>query len=199
MAIKKSSPEMIELKPINKKMVTIKIIGDSPLIVHAWSAKAKKEMLDKQMKKAKGPKVAKNPEQDYEDAFYRLANGKPGFPTIGIKAAAVSAAGRFADGMKMTEVKGSFHILGELVEIKGEPKMREDMVRIGMGTADIRYRPEFTEWTADLLVQYNPDAISLEQIVNILNLAGFGVGIGEWRVEKDGHYGMFHVADGKGK
>jgi hypothetical protein len=30
--------------------------------------------------------------------------------------------------------------------------------------------------------------------VNLFNTAGFGVGIGEWRSEKDGQHGMFHVA-----
>lgn len=190
----KIQEQVIDLKRINIQRATVEIVGDSPLIVHAWSAKAKKEMLDKQMKKAKGPKIAKDPERDYQDAFYRLPNGKPGFPTIAFKAAAVSAAGRFADGMKMTEVRGSFHIEGELVEIHGEPNMREDMVRIGMGTADIRYRPEFKEWRVLLPIRYNADAISLEQIVNLFNMAGFGVGVGEWRPEKDGLFGMFHVA-----
>jgi hypothetical protein len=72
--------------------------------------------------------------------------------------------------------------------------MREDMVRVGMGTADIRYRPEFTEWSVKLPIKYNADAISLDQLVNLFTLAGFGVGVGEWRPERDGQYGMFHVA-----
>ena len=185
---------VVELRAINIRRAVVELVGDSPLIVHAWSAKAKKGMLDKQMKRAKGPKIAKDPERDYEEAFYRMGNGTPGFPTIAFKAAAVAAAGRFSDGMKMTEVRGSFHIEGELVEIIGAPSMREDMVRISMGTADIRYRPEFKVWRVKLPIRYNADAISLEQIVNILNMAGFGVGVGEWRPEKDGLYGMFHVS-----
>jgi hypothetical protein len=186
--------EVVELKAIELKHILLELEGDSPLIVHAWSAKAKKEMLDKQMKKAKSAKTAKDPERDYEEAFYRLPNGKPGFPTIGFKQSAVSAGGRFSDGLKMTELRGSFFIEGELVEIIGDPRMREDMVKIAMGTADIRYRPEFPEWRVKLPIKYNAAAISLEQLVNLFNLAGFGVGVGEWRPEKDGQYGMFHVA-----
>jgi hypothetical protein len=187
----------IDLKKINIQQAIVELIGDSSLIVHAWSAKAKKEILDKQMKRAKGPKVSKNPEQDYKDAFYRMEDGKPGFPSIAFKAAAVSAGGRFSDGMKMTEIRGMFHIDGELVEIIGNPTMREDMVRVGMGKADIRYRPEFKNWRVKLPVRYNADAISLEQIVNLFNMAGFGVGVGEWRPERDGLFGMFHVATGE--
>ncbi len=186
--------KVIELKKINIQYSTIELVGDSPLIVHAWSEKVKKGMLDKQMKKAKGAQQAKDPQRDYEESFYRLPDGTPGFPAIGFKAAAVSAAGRFAEGMKMTEVRGSFHIPCELVEIEGDPNMREDMVRVGMGTADIRYRPEFKVWRTKLPIRYNADAISLEQIVNLFNQAGFGVGVGEWRPEKKGSYGMFHVA-----
>ena len=78
--------------------------------------------------------------------------------------------------------------------IEGKSNMREDMVRIGMGTADVRYRPEFKEWRVKLPIRYNEDAISLDQIVNLFNLGGFGVGIGEWRPEKRGVHGMFHVA-----
>jgi hypothetical protein len=65
--------------------------------------------------------------------------------------------------------------------IDGEPNMREDMVRVGMGTADIRYRGEFksvARHVADF-VQRERDLI--EQIVNLFNIAGFGVGVGEWR------------------
>jgi len=183
----------VDLKKINIQRAEIQIIGDSPLIVHAWSHKAIEMMLDKQMKKAKTAKAAKDPDQDYHDCFYYTADGKFGFPSIAFKAAAVSAGGRFSDGLKMTELRGSFFIDGEMVEITGDPSKRRDMVRVGMGTADVRFRPEFKEWSAVLPIKYNADKISIEQIVNLFNLAGFGVGVGEWRPEKDGQFGMFHV------
>lgn len=190
---KEKETMMVEVKPINIMRTEIRIIGDTPLIVHAWSEKAKKEMLDKQMKKAKTAKPAKDPQKDYEDAFYRFLDGRPGFPATAFKAAAVSAGGRFSDGLKMTNLRGAFFVDGELIPIEGEPNMREDMVRVGMGTADIRYRPEFKQWACTLPIRFNADVISLEQIINLFNLAGFGVGVGEWRPEKDGQYGMFHV------
>ena len=124
-----------------------------------------------------------------------MENGDYGFPTIAFKQAAVSAGGRFSDGLKMTELRGSFFVEGELVKIEGAPRMREHPVRIGMGTADIRYRPEFVNWRVNLKIKYNSDKISLDQLVNIFNLAGFGVGVGEWRPEKDGQFGMFHVVN----
>jgi hypothetical protein len=192
-----ASLEVIEVKPINIKFTTINIVGDTPLIVHAWSEKVKKEMLDKQMKKAKTARGAKDPQEEYRSAFYYLPDGRYGFPAVGFKTAAVSAGGRFSEGLKMTELRGAFFVDGvdgtDLVAIEGEPTMREDMVRVGMGTADIRYRPEFRTWAASLRVRFNADKISIEQLVNLMNLAGFGVGIGEWRPERDGQFGCFHV------
>lgn len=181
----------IELPPLNIQNVTFMLVGDSPLIVHAWSEKAKRQMLDKQMKKATKGKEAKDPEADYEACFYRTETGAYGFPAIGLKAAMVSAA-RFVDA-KMTVLRGAVHIDAEMIEIVGEPRPREDMVRVGMGTADIRYRPEFPEWRSPVTIKFNASVISAEQIANLLNNAGFGVGIGEWRPERNGSYGRFHV------
>ena len=149
-------------------------------------------MLAKQAKKAR---EAKSPEHDYRESLYPHPNGGHGFPSIAFKAAAVSAC-RFADGGRMTGARGAFRIDGGVVKLKGKPTPREDMVRIGMGVADIRYRGEFRKWSADLAIRFNANALSAEQIVNLFNTASFGVGIGEWRPERNGRYGMFHVATG---
>lgn len=182
----------IDLPPINLQTMEITLVGDSPLICHAWSDKAKRMMLDKQMGKAQHKKDKKDPEQDFKDSLYHLPDGGFGFPAVAFKAAAVSAC-RFAEGVKMTEARGAFHINGEMVEVQGVPTPREDMVRVGMGTADIRFRGEFKQWRVTLNVRFNASALSPAQIVNLFNTAGFGVGVGEWRPERDGSYGMFHV------
>ena len=189
----KESTVAVEVPRIRIEHLLLTIVGDSPLICHRWSEKAKREMLDKQMKKAKTARAAKDPKEDYESSLYRIDNGKCGFPAVAFKAAAVGAC-RFADGMKMTEARGAFHVNGDIIPLEGKPQMREDMVRVGMGKADIRYRGEFLSWRTNLDISFNADAISKEQIVNLFNLAGFGVGVGEWRPEKDGSYGRFHVA-----
>lgn len=183
----------LAIPKIDIRQMEIKLIGDSPLICHAWSKKAIDMMLDKQMKKAKASKEAKDPQADYESSLYKLPDGGYGFPCVAFKAAAVGAC-RFSDGIKMTEARGAFHVVGEFAKLDGEPRPRQDMVRVGMGTADIRFRGEFVTWSVKLLVAYNGAALSPEQIVNLFNIAGFGVGVGEWRPEKDGSYGRFHVA-----
>ena len=189
----KTKEERLEVPRIELAGLQITVIGDSPLITHKWSDKAKKQMLDKQMKVAKTGKDAKDPERDFEESIYRDRDGDCAFPSVAFKNAAVSAC-RFTDGTKMTVARGAFHVEGEFVKIIGVPTPREDMVRVGMGTADIRYRAEFLGWSAVVRITYNKHAMSAEQIVNLFNLAGFGVGIGEWRPEKNGQFGRFHVA-----
>lgn len=194
MAAEKDAP--LKIPNIDVQTLQVTLIGDSPLICHKWSEKAKKEMLDKQMKKAKTARVAKDPDADYKASLYDHPEGGYGFPCVAFKAAAVGAC-RFAEGVKMTEARGAFHIVGELARIDGTPNMRDDMVRVGMGAADIRFRGEFKTWRVTLTIKFNGSAISPEQIINLLNIAGFGVGVGEWRPEKDGSYGRFHVATSK--
>lgn len=184
------SPEKIDIQ----RMV-LRIVGDSPLITHAWSTKAKLMMLNKQMKKGTQAKEAKDPEQDYQDSLYHLPDGGYGFPAIGIKASAIRGAKGL--GMVMSDTKAAFHIDGDLLKINGEPHPREDMVRVGMGTADIRYRGEFSDWSIDLPITFNARIVSAEQIVAMLDAGGFGTGIGEWRPEKDGQFGRFHVEGSK--
>jgi hypothetical protein len=183
----------ITLPPLDIRRITITLVGDSPLICHAWSEKAKRIMLGRQMKKAAEAKAAKDPEQDFLDSLYHLPGDRFGFPAVGFKSAAVDACSHIA-GVTKVAARGAFHIIGDMVEIDGLPTPREDMVRIAMGTADIRYRGEFRAWRAVLAIRYNAAMLSAEQIVHLFNTAGFAIGVGEWRPQRDGSFGMFHVA-----
>lgn len=215
--------ELIEIKPIEIKKVTLKLVGDTHLIMHAWSEKAKREMLEAQQQKSKGKKKEpKNPVFDFINSMYWL-EGKPevqnsmseedcekafmnaiengakfGFPVTAFKQAAISAAYRMGWSKDKVSLRGIFFIESNddgLIEIKSDtPIMREDMVRIGMGTADIRYRGEFRNWSTELVVSYNQNGnYNLENIINIINAGGYICGVGEWRPEKDGQNGMYHI------
>lgn len=204
--MKKTEDAIITIPAIDIRTFQLRLVGDSPLIVHAWSEKAKREMLEKQMKKATKGKEVRNPFKEFCDSLYWLSekpddptmedvqNAKFGFPVVAFKSAAVDGGYQSKVTSNKTTSRGAFHINGEFVEIEGEPEMREDMVRIGMGTADLRYRAEFKQWSVVLDIRYNANAMSMEQIINLFNIGGFACGIGEWRPAKDGQYGMFHVA-----
>lgn len=224
MAIAKKTEEVIEIRPIEIKKATVRIVGDTPLIMHAWSSKAKRMMLEAQTGKAKGKKTpVKRPAADFCESMYwmtgapeyddntpdeevmervceAIENGATfGFPVTAIKQAAQSGAYRLGWVKNQMEMRGAFFIEGDergLVQVHSDaPVLKEDMVRIGQGKADIRYRGEFRNWYMDLSIAYNASGnISLENIINAINAGGFTVGIGEWRPEKDGSYGTFHVS-----
>lgn len=209
--------EVVAIKPIEMQTVEVTIKGDTPLIMHAWSEKAKRMMLEAQQGKAKGKKKEiKNPVEDFINSMYWLTEpptegteeafeaaiakgAKFGFPVTAFKQAAISAAYRMGWVKDKMGLRGAFFIesdYGEMTEIKSDvPVMREDMVKVGMGTADLRYRGEFRNWSTTFRVKFNANGqFSLENIINIINAGGTICGVGEWRPERDGQNGMFHVA-----
>jgi len=199
----KAKREMVELKPISINEIQVQIVGDRPLIVNRWSEKALKNMQDKQAKKTV-TREPRDPDADYEASKYLLPDGSPGFPADGFKAAIVRAANDA--GMPMTKAREAFFVMGEyserdrrdLVRIEGEYRMRSDPVRLETGVASIAYRSELPEWQSILTIQYNSNRISAEQLINMLNVAGFGVGVGEWRPagrRSSGSFGRFHVIE----
>lgn len=189
-----TSTQTVTIPSPDLRRIDIGLVGLSPLICHRFSEKSRKAMLDKQQKKASKGREAKDPHANYLASLYPLPDGSGyGFPSVAFKAAAVRAGTDV--GLKMTDLRRAFHIEGELVPIQGEPRMREDVVRLNGRTADLRYRGEFPEWRTVLPVVYNASVISEEQLLNLLQYAGFGVGCGEWRPEKSGSFGMFRLAD----
>ena len=197
------------------KTVDLHIVGDSPLICHAWSEKAKLMMLGKQQKKATSAKEIRRPAVEFADSLYWLTEkpnldnvsdedaqailnevipkSKFGYPSLAFKSAAIYGAFQQKALDKKTTARGAIHIVGEFAEINGTPTPREDMARIGMGTADLRFRAEFKSWSTVLHIKYNSGALSLEQVVNLFSIGGFSNGVGDWRPAKDGTFGTFHI------
>ena len=190
----------------NLHEVVVRIIGTSELIVHKFSAKSIKQIEDIQAKKAK-TKSKRKPEDEYNDCFYRWSDGNQdadkgdhkwdgkstGVPSIAIKKAMVGAC-RQVD-MPMTLARQAFHVQGSVLKIENaEPYMRTDHVRIGVKQTAVRYRPSYPiGWSVDVPIVYDADVISIEQLLNLIERAGFSVGLCEHRPEKDGDKGMFKL------
>lgn len=195
--------DVIQIQRIAAEKLRVPIIGTAPLIVHRWSQKAKQQMLDAQQGR-KTPKQVRDPERDYEESLYRTDNGY-GFPVIAFKAATVSAGRFFGKSVPMTVVRQSLFMTGVpsadrseiLTPIHGEPKMREDMVRVGVGGTDLRYRGEFLDWTAELEVTYVASMLSRDSVLSLIDAGGMGVGVGEWRPEKKGQNGTFAIDESR--
>ena len=189
----------VEIRTIQRRQLLIPIEGTSPLIVNSFSKPKLDQIRDKQQKKARGPRLKRDPEAEYLASLYVMpGTGKPGekdtkygVPAVAFKKAAIDGC-RLIEGMHMTVGRLVFHVLedaGGLVQIthaKKSPHLREDPVRLqGKGKPlDLRYRGEFTKWRCVLRVEYSEGTISPEELINMINVAGFHVGIGEMRPEK---------------
>ena len=243
---KEGKPEVMELperatdrvviQRVPTEKARIKIVGDTPLLVHAWSEKVKKQLLDDMRDPNKDKKKKqhepKDPFADFVEAAYwitpqpqvrglpieeqeklfeeAIENGAQfGFPTVAIKKAAIMACYR-AGYIKSTGLMRSlFHVnavhgahVGSsqelaILEIEEPPECSEDVVKVGPfnnRVPDLRYRPSFRKWSIELeLSLIKTGMFTMDDIINAIDMSGFMNGIGEWRTEKDGEFGSYHV------
>lgn len=193
-----------KLLDLDLSTVVVNLQGITPFICHNWDWKNIKKMADKQAGVASKGREKRDPIADYEGAFYRLPDGRPGMKLIAFKNAAVTAVTSLGKEFTKVGARQAFFILRD--EIGGEltpihypedvpPVMRTDTVTVGQGGTDLRYRPEFSTWGVSLKIQFNTRVISQDQLINLINLGGFSVGVGEWRPEKNGDSGRFQVVN----
>jgi hypothetical protein len=190
------------------------LIGESPLITHAWSEKAKREMLAKMVKAVRHVKEERNPQEEFVSSLYHIGGGQFGFPVTAIKKAIWSQAHK-DKGIPKTEVQAGlwldFKLIQQrpalagvkcnmpLVRIYGaDPTTREDMVRIkgrGGTAANFAYPGEFWLWAMHLTGKFDPERIPPEVLAWLIENGDRATGIGDWRNERSGIVGAFRLAD----
>jgi len=187
----------ITLKPIVATKISFWIIGTSPLIQHAWTEKGLRMMRMTAAERKKQPKVARDPEAEAAASCYRTDGGEIGIPLTAFKSSLIGAAHKDF-GLEKTLLRKAFFIPStdskRIVPIEaGEYVVREDIVRIGANQTDLRYRPEFFPWRASIVAEIDTELLQMSDVANLVDRAGFSVGIGEWRPEKGGEYGRFKI------
>lgn len=187
----------LKIEPIRIKRVEFGIVGLSPLIQHAWSDKGLDMLRKTPAERRKVVKTARDPEAEAAAAAYRTETGDYGLPILAFKSALISASHKDI-GLEKTLVRKSLFFpcqdANKCVPLDcDEPVCREDIVRVGVGQTDLRYRPEFQRWGATLVCEIDASALSEQDLVNLINRAGFGVGLCEWRPEKGGEFGRFRL------
>ncbi len=197
------APVEVHIERLQRQTIHVPIEGITPLIVHAWDPKMRAALPGGENSSKKGRKKMEHPtaEEAYEASRYRCPDGTDGFPGAGFKAAIVDSYYLF-DGLVKKQLKTLIFVGGvgpeQLVPIVGEPQMREDVVRIGMGTANLRHRAMYPEWSAVLPITFLPSQISHQSVLALVDAAGLG-GIGEWRPSAPksttGTYGQFRLTE----
>jgi len=172
----------------------------SPLVIHAFADKAKQEIRDKQQKRAKKAKEQRDPAAECEAAKYIDSQGRECAPVTALKKSIITAATAFDDltkvGLRQALFVDSIASPGAayvpIEDHTGNPAkgvMREDAVTIGINTRGLAYRPEYAQWQLRVRIEFNPRLVSKDQLLALVDQAGWGVGICEGRPERSSALG----------
>lgn len=188
------------MESIRSVDLTLRGRRGSILVVHAFAEKAKAEIRDKQQKKKREAKAQRVPEEEFLAARYVDLDGRECVPITAIKKSLINAATAFDDLTKVGLRQAIFvdciaapgSSLVPIEQFDGSPAvgtMREDAVTIGINTRGLSYRPQYPEWQLRVRVEYNHRIISIEQLLALVDQAGWGVGLCEGRPERSSALG----------
>lgn len=192
----------IQIKAPNLETAVFEIVGNAPLVIHRFSAKAKLAILQKMEAGSTSKKGKQREAFDKQAAFqgarYQSKDGWDGFNASAIRAAMISAC-RLVN-FKMTMAKMSVFCVQDgwdateptipLVRIYGKPRLLETMAWPEMGGAFVSIRPCYDEWSAKVTLRYDADQFTVTDITNLLARVGLQVGIGEGRPDSKNSAGM---------
>lgn len=204
--------EVIEVKAIVPKMATITIIGDSDIILNKMNDPTTRELVGKRKDKAKDLEKPDEWEQiitsihwlngkpDYfsEEVMKQMLNPENNAPCItafGLKKSFGEAVTRNEIAQYATKFNAGVNVYGKgdgLVPITFTAhNIDEKLMSPKKGKPVLVHLNRFSGWSATFEISYMENVYSIEQIVNIINLAGFGLGIGSGRTSG---YGRYHVS-----
>ena len=188
--------------------VLVSVEGTEAYIAHRMAEKWRKQVRDKRAKTATATA------REVKDAaaiaaviigcHYPVASkedcapteGRYGIASLAFKQSMVNAANIKKIGIAKTDARTVLFVKGEVIPVCCESiDAREDVVRLESGVLDLRYRPYYFGWRCEVPIQFYPQGVSVQQVLNLLQQAGESQGVGDWRPEKSGNvYGRWRVA-----
>lgn len=211
----KKDNNTIELAHINVKTARIFIEGDSDLVLNAMNARNTRVLTADDRKKIREvPNKYEDiitaihwrdglPTEDtYNDCNAQmladmLKNNAPCITAFGLKKSFGQAVVRNEIDKYSTKFDNAVNVIAAkgLVPITfSEYAIDERLMSPKRGAPINVCLSHFIGWKADFIISYTDHVFSLEQIVNVINLSGFGLGIGSGRTSG---YGRYHVYDVK--
>ncbi len=199
---KTNTQDAIRISPPNFQRIVLKLKGDAPLVINAFSAKARQAIRKTQEAGSTAKAGKKRDPKDftacYEAAKHVSDEGWCGIHAAAFRNACISACR--ACGFVMTHAKLAVFIDPDgfdredgtpLVKItKGEPRMWVADARNATGVVDLRARPRWDEWGCDLKVRFDADMFTKGDVVNLIARVGMQVGIGEGRPDSKKSAGL---------
>jgi len=201
----------IELVAINPTIATVEIEGDSDLVLNKMDDVTARELTDIRNDKAKKNEPVNEWERIITKIHWRdgkpkefseksmieaLKKNAPCITSFGLKKSFGQAVVRNGIDKYATKFDAGFNILGNgLVPITfAEHFVDEMLMQPQRGKPVLVQVNRFSGWKAKFQISCLENVYGLEQIINIINMAGFGLGIGSSRPSG---FGRYHVADMK--
>ena len=201
---------VIELKPLGNRFIEVTIAGDSDLVLNKMNDVSTKMLIEKRKDKAQSTEKANiwesiitsmhwrdgKPEDFSEKGLLEaLKNNAPCITSFGLKKSFGDAVVRSEIDKYKTKFDANVNVVskGGLVPITFvEHSIDEKLMSPKKGSPVLAHLNRFSGWKATFTVSFMQNVYSAEQIVNIINIAGFGLGIGSGRSSGVGRY---HVED----
>lgn len=208
----KTETQAIELKPLGNKFMEVTIVGDSDLVLNKMNDVNAKSLIDKRKDKAKDTtkpnmweeiitamhwKNGKPTDFSEEGLAKALKENAPCITDFGLKKSFGDAVVRAEIDKYKTKFDANVNLVnkGGLVPIKfAEHFIDEKLMSPKKGSPVLVHLNRFSGWSAVITISYMENVYSAEQIINIINLAGFGLGIGSGRTSG---FGRYHVEEVK--
>lgn len=196
-AAAKAEASEISIHVIKQGVITVRLVGTTPLYFNSMSLKAKQTLLLGGSKKTAAEKaqIKHNPEAEFRDSTYKIGSGPTllCLPAAAFKGAMATAA-LATPGMKKTDVQRLVFLPEQFVPIWGVPLLKMDVVRSAdmNKTPDVRTRAFLPQWCAQVEVRFATPHLSAHGIISLLANAGIVCGVGDFRQEKGrGSFGTF--------
>ena len=205
----KEKIEVLEIKEVKPQTITVHIVGDTDLVLNKMNSVTTRQLVaarENKAKKIETPNVWEEiitsihwrdggPTDFSEDGMRdALMNNAPCLTVFGLKKSFGEAVTRLGIDTYSVKFDASVNLLGSggLVPITfAEWKLDKKLMSPKKGSPVLVHLNRFTGWEADITLSYIDSVYSTEQLVNIINLAGFGIGIGSGR--RSCGYGRYHI------
>jgi hypothetical protein len=189
--------ETINFKPLEVGVLKVKVVGDSPYMPEPMDM-AVLEKYNKIKSKQNYTKDDISEEEKVKAKFYYTENEELAIPSRAFYNSMIRASSYLFDIKQggMRNIKEGITVKGDFIKLnfKKQKVLTHWGRTSGMkGSPRKIMRNAFYDWSIELTIEYNKNNLSAEQIVNVLNWAGFHIGVGGFRKEKTGNFGSFHV------
>lgn len=185
--------ESITITEIKMNEMRFNIVGVSPLMLHAVSAKAAGSLLFPAPKKnaaERATTMKHEPIEEFRDACYMFTDHDQQptrlyMPGSAFHAAVASVAIDMV-GAKKAQIARLTNVPIAKIPVYGVPKLIMSIVRSSdmARTPDVRTLPILAEWCCEVPVRFVASLLKEQSIANLFAAAGTIVGIGDGRPEK---------------